>query len=101
MGPLLLSSLADLVNGIYGGGGDRSSREKGGGAGQIRDRMVSGGVTRVGVRYEAHLPALSLRDGEKPHTIIAGAFLPAVQGHVICKNWHLCGLCWEYCEHKN
>ena len=21
-------------------------------------------------------------------------------GHVICKNWPLCGMCWEDCKHK-
>ena len=26
--------------------------------------------------------------------------LPTVQGHVICKNCHLCELCWEDCERK-
>ena len=53
------------------------------------------------VRYDAHLPALSLTDGENSRTILAERVLPTVQGHNICKNWHLCGLCWEDCKSKN
>ena len=30
-----------------------------------------------------------------------GQSSPTVQGYVICKNCHLCGLCWEDCESKN
>ena len=51
--------------------------------------------------YEAHLTALSLWDGENSQTILAGTVLPTVQGHILCKNWHLCVLFWEDCEHKN
>ena len=34
-------------------------------------------------------------------TILAGTVLTTVLGHVICKNFHLCLLCWEDCERKN
>ena len=53
------------------------------------------------MRYEAHLPALSLRDGEGLCTILEGTVLPMVQGHIICNNWHLCRMCWEDSERKN
>ena len=53
------------------------------------------------VRYKVHLPALSFQDGEKSRTILAGMVLTTVLGHVICKNFHLCIICWEDCERKN
>ena len=53
------------------------------------------------VRYDAHLPSLSLRDGEQTRSILTGAVLPTLRGHVLCKNWHMCGVCWEDCERKN
>ena len=62
---------------------------------------ASGGSTRVRVRYDAHLPSLSLWDGEKTRSILSGAVLPTLNGHVLCKNWHMCGVCWEECERKN
>ena len=52
------------------------------------------------VRYAAHLPTLSLRDGENLRSILAGTVLPTLHGAVLCKNWHLCGACWEDCEQK-
>ena len=24
-----------------------------------------------------------------------------MRGHVLCKNWHMCRVCWEDCECKN
>ena len=51
--------------------------------------------------YDAHLPALSLWDGENSYIILAGKVLSTVQGYILCKNWHLCGLCWDDCERKN
>ena len=53
------------------------------------------------VRYDAHLPSLSLREGEQTRLILTGAGLPTLHGHVLCKNWHMCGVCWEDCERKN
>ena len=52
-------------------------------------------------RYEAHPPSQLLWDGENPRFIPAEAVFPTLKGHVICKNWHLCGVCWEECERKN
>ena len=57
------------------------------------EAQVSGSTARVRVRYDAHLPALSLRDVKKLRDILSGTVIPTVQGHVICKNWNLCGLC--------
>ena len=67
-----------------GGGADRGGASGGGGG--------SGSTARVRVRYDAHLPALSLQDGEKLRTILAGTAPPTVKGHVLCNNWHLCEL---------
>ena len=53
------------------------------------------------VHYEAHLTSLSLWDGENLRSILAGAVLPTLHSHVLCKNWNLCGVCWEECERKN
>ena len=53
------------------------------------------------VRYDTHLTSLSLRDGVQTWSILTGAVLPTLQGHVLCKNWHMCGVCWEDCERKN
>ena len=50
------------------------------------------------VRYDSHLPALSLWDGESTCSILVGTVLPTLHGAVLCKNWHLCGSCWEDCE---
>ena len=53
------------------------------------------------VRYDAHIPSLSLQDGEQTCSILNGAVLPTLRGHVLCKNWHMCGVCWKECERKN
>ena len=53
------------------------------------------------VRYDAHLPSLSLWGGEQTRSILARAVLPTLRGHVLFKNWHMCGVCWEDCERKN
>ena len=49
------------------------------------------------VRYDAHLPSMSLRDGENSWSILVGAVFPTLHGHVLCKNCHLCRVCWEDC----
>ena len=59
-----------------------------------------GGGQGVRVRSEAHLPALSLKDGGNLCSILAGTVLLALHGAVLCKNWRLCGLFWEYCKRK-
>ena len=53
------------------------------------------------VRYDAHLPSLSLRDGEQTRSILMGANLLTLRCHVFCKNWHMCEVCWEDCKRKN
>ena len=114
--PILLAALADLVAGRQpaggsapkgGGGGSGGSNGGGGGSGgsggghKIKNSQpmvaASGGSTRVRVRYDAHLPSLSLRDGDQTWSILTGAVLPTLHGHVLCKNWHMCGVCWEDC----
>ena len=50
------------------------------------------------VRYDSHMPTLSLRDGESTRSILVETVLLTLYGAVICKNWHLCGSCWEDCE---
>ena len=52
-------------------------------------------------RYYAHLPSLSLWDSGNLRYILEGGVLPTLHGNVIWKNWHLCGVFWEDCEHKN
>ena len=44
------------------------------------------------MRYEAHLPDLSLRDGENLSSILVGTVLLTLHSSVLCKNWHLCGV---------
>ena len=62
---------------------------------------AKGGSAQVRVRYVAHLTSLSLQNGENSQSILTGAVLPTLHGHVLCKNWHMCGVCWEDCERKN
>ena len=96
-GPILHASLADLVAGRRPAGG---SAPKGGGdgGGGVQSKKTlpmmadTGGSARVMVRYDAHLPSLSLRDRENSRSILTGAVLPTLRGHVLCKNWHMCGV---------
>ena len=60
-----------------------------------------GGSAKVKMRHDAHLPSLYLQDMESLRSIITGAVLPTLHGHVLFKNWNLCGVCWEDCNHKN
>ena len=53
------------------------------------------------VCYDSHLPALSLQDGESTRSILVGTVLPTLHGAVLCKNWHLCGSCWEDRPHQD
>ena len=52
-------------------------------------------------RYVVHLPSLPLRDGDNLRSILVGAVLPTLHGHILCKTWYLCGMCWEDCEREN
>ena len=58
------------------------------------------GGTGVRLRYDGHLPALSLQDRENSRLILAGKVLLTLHSAVFCKNWHLCGVYWEGCERK-
>ena len=51
--------------------------------------------------YEAHPPELSFQYGENLQTLLTGKVLPILHGHVLCKIWHLCGVCWEDRKHKD
>ena len=95
VGPLLPDTLEYLVSERRGGGGSGgSSGGDSGGGGTEGD----GGAARVRVRYEVHLPALSLRYRKIPRTFLEGTVLLKVHGHVNCKKWHLCRLLWEDIE---
>ena len=83
------------------GGGSGSD---GGGSGNKKtspEVAAAGGSARVKVCYDVDLPSLSLLDGENSRSILAGAVLPTLHDHVICKKWYFCGVCWENCERKN
>ena len=54
----------------------------------------TGGIAKVQVQYDAHLPDLSLWYGEKLRTLLAGTVLPTLHGQILYKNWHFCGSCW-------
>ena len=62
--------------------------------------VTTGGSARVKVRYDAHLPSLSLQDEEKLQYILEGEVIPTLHDHVLCNNWNLCGVCWEDCDRK-
>ena len=90
-----------------GGGGSGSGGGADGGRGEGAGRGGSGGgnggagsTARARVSYDAHLPTLSFWDGENLRTVLEGMVPPTVQGTVLFKNWHLCGMCWEDCERK-
>ena len=99
-GPILPAVLADLVTerrsaggsapkgGVVLGGG--SSGSGGGGSGGVQKLKqtlpmvaASGGSARVMVRYDVHLPSLSLRDREQTRLILTGAVLPTLRGHIL------------------
>ena len=72
-----------------GGGGSDSGTKK-----PLLKVAATGGTAQVKARYGAQLPSLSLWYGEKSWSILEGEILPTLHNHVICKNWHLCGVCW-------
>ena len=47
-----------------------------------------------------HLTDIYFWDGESLRSILAGTVLPTLHGDIICKNWYLCGVCWEECKRK-
>ena len=86
-----------------GGGGGGFGRYRGGGAGATATNgksSTTGEDARMRVRYDAHLPTLSLGEGENSRSILAGTVLLTLHGDVLCKNCHLCGSCWEDCKWK-
>ena len=89
MGPILPAYLADMVHktggrGGCGGIGSRATAKKSKGS-------PMGVNVRMQVSYDLHLPALSLWDREKSHSVLVGTVLPTLHDAVLCKNWHLCG----------
>ena len=91
IGPILLVSLADLVTGRLPVGGSAPKGCGGGGGGSGNKKTLpkvaaTGGTAQVKVRYDAHLPSLSLHGGLNSCFILTRAVLPTLHGHVICKN---------------
>ena len=118
LGPILTTSLAELLAGRRseddgatrggggGGGGGGGSGGNGSGGGSSDRKLApkvgaTGGPSQVWACYEGHLPSLSLWYGNNLWSILAVAVLPNLHIHIICKNWHLCGVCWEERERKN
>ena len=108
VGPIPPMALRDLVSRSSGRGSSggyvrsgRRYRDGGGGATATKRRSSKmGGDARMWVRYDMHLPALYLWDGYNTRSILAATVLPTLHGAVLCKNWHLCGFCWEECKRK-
>ena len=111
MGQIIPVTLANIITGrrlARGGGngvgGTGSVRGTYGGRGgtslELKKCWRPWGDARVWVCYDMHLPALSLQDGENTRTILAGIVLPALHGHVLCKNCHRCGVSREDLDPK-
>ena len=102
IGPIIPVSLANLVAGRQpsgevapnSGGGSRTNKT-------LPKVAATGGSAQVKALYDAHLPSLSLQYGDNFRSILAGSVLPTLHIYVMCKNWHLCVVCWEDCERKN
>ena len=67
-------------------GGSSNSGSGGGDKNPLPKADGKGGTAQVRVRYVAHLPSLSLWDGEKLQSILEREVLPTLQSHFICKN---------------
>ena len=91
------------TGGVRGSDNGSVSSDGGGSGLEVKIKKVGtpGGDARVQVRYDTYLPTLYLWDGKKLRTLLAGAVIPTIHDHVLCKNWHLCGVCWEDCDCKN
>ena len=74
-----------------GGSGSNSSGD-GGNKKPLPKVDATGEPAQVQVHYDAHLLSLYLRDGENLRYILAGAVLTTLHGHILFKNWHLCGV---------
>ena len=113
MGSIIPGPLAELFEGRRpsGGGGNSSggigsgsdSGNGGDGGTALKEKKIGapGGDARIQVRYDTHLTALYLWDIDNLMTLLEGTALTSLNVHVICKNWHLCRMCWEECERKN
>ena len=100
VGPVLPVTLADLLTGKHaaggsgggsGGGRDGGPSNGGGSGGSDREprnsRMgAARGDARVQVRYDVHLTALYLWDGENLTNLLVGTVLPSLHVHALCKN---------------
>ena len=94
VGPIPPIALRDLVSRSRGRGGGGGDGGDGGATSEKRKASTMRGDARVRMRYDAHLPTLSLRDRENSRSILVGTVLPTLQGAVLCNNCHLCGYCW-------
>ena len=109
IGPILPVSLANIVAGrrsAFGGDPKSGGGSSNGGGGGINKKPLpkvdaTRGPARVWARYDAQLPSLYLQDEDNSRSILEGDILPTLHGNILCKNCHLFGVCWEYCEHKN
>ena len=104
VGTILPISLADLVAerwSVNSGASKGNIKGNGGNNKPLPKVDAKGGPTQVQVRYEVHLPSLYLCDGDKLRSILVGTVLPTLNSHVLCKNRHLCRVCWEECKRKN
>ena len=93
--PIFSGPLTDLLAGKRASGksGNGSNRNSSIGGGNPKSKVGAAGVgARVRVLYDAHLPALYIRYGEKFWNLLVGKVLPTLHGHVLCKNFHLCGV---------
>ena len=87
IGPILPASLADLVAGRRTAGGSAPKSSGGSGYNKPSPKVAAtGGSTRVKVRYDTQLPSLFLRNGDNSRSILSGAVLPTLHGHVFFKN---------------
>ena len=100
IGPFLPVSLYELVagrrstgEGAPQSGGGGSNGDDGGGRNKKPLTKVDATGGRGGgfkqARYDAHLPSLSLWDGENSRFILVGVVLPIPHSHVLFNNWHL------------
>ena len=74
-------ALIDLVSRASNRGGG-----SGGGATDKNKSSTTGKDPRVQVRYDSHLPILSLLEGENSRSILAGMVLRTLHSAVIFKN---------------
>ena len=106
--PILAAPLEDLIvarraTGVNGRGGGGSGGSGGGGGEDPKNSKVgsTGGGARVRAHYNVHLPDLSLQDEGNSRTLLEVTVLHTLHVHFFCKNFHLFGVFWEDCKHKN